>query len=230
MDEEIDLTSDDGEESTLFFPPLAGGDEPGLLVRVEYTSEVAAPIIEDGVVKLPPAAGGDAPLASFDEWGDKAVPGLLGGVVVEQGRGFRAEQGVLYVPLASSDSSVGEHVAGLVRNIGYKHAGTEPSIENGEIAIPLAHSYFGSTGIAGVIRGVQCGSTTTPSIDEGEVVLPYDVQGVVNANGEAVDWLSLPTAVGSSGVLLSEFPLFDGAVKLYAGRVGSHLSLTLVNE
>lgn len=231
IEETYDLTSDDGEDAAFISPPIADNGTPGLIISAEYINGISAPVIEDGVIKLPMSQSQDfdIPLVSFDEFGN-STSGLLAGATPEyDSSAIHADSGILYIPMAQSSSSILSPVPGLINGVSVKTDASPASIENGQINLPLASAPLDTTGIAGLVKNVKYDRTDQPYISGGEVILPQAADGLITASGMPYYWHNLPTSV-ESAVLLSEFPLFDGAVKLVASRSGNFIRFQLINE
>ena len=215
MDEEIDLTDDDGEESTLFFPPLAqfgnGRDEiPGLISSVMVDQNATEPYAIDGAVVIPRGQIQD------------------GITSVQPGNGWSVNDGTVQVGYANSGS------AGVISTATIaKITSKTPIINSGEIVFPLAqaggHPQSTTPDTPGAISGIEYYEGTCLSIVDGVIRMPKPAEntffpdGLYNAaTGEKMTWQTFLS--GTSPVPLSQ-P--NNGLRIMAFHLGRYLTFYL---
>jgi hypothetical protein len=215
MNEEIDLTDDDGEESTLYFPPLAqfgNGQEtiPGLISSVLVDKNAAQPFAADGVVVIPRGE-------------------IQGGITsVQPGNGWSVNDGTVQVGYANGGS------AGVISSATIaKITSKTPMINSGEIVFPLAqaggHPESTTQDTPGAISGVEWAEGYCLSIVDGIIKIPkppeqsYFPSGLYNAaTGEKISWQTFLS--GTSPVPMSQ-P--TNGFRIMAFHLGEYLTFYL---
>lgn len=215
MNEEIDLTDDDGEESTLYFPPLAqfgNGQEtiPGLISSVLVDQNAAQPYATDGVVVIPRGE-------------------IQGGITsVQPGNGWSVNDGTVQVGYANGGS------AGVISSATIaKTSSKTPIINSGEIVFPLAqaggHPESTTQDTPGAISGVEWAEGYCLSIVDGVIKIPkppeqsYFPSGLYNAaTGEKISWQTFLS--GTSPVPMSQ-P--TNGFRIMAFHLGEYLTFYL---
>ena len=215
MSEEIDLTSDDGEESTLYFSPLAqfgNGQEtiPGLISSVLVDQNAAQPYAADGLLVIPRGE-------------------IQGGITsVQPGNGWSVQDGTVQVGYANGGS------AGVISSATIaKTSSKTPTINNGEIVFPLAQAKADpqatTADTPGAISGIEYYEGTCLSIVDGVIRMPKPAEntffpdGLYNAaTGEKMTWQTFLS--GTSPVPLSQ-P--NNGLRIMAFHLGRYLTFYL---
>lgn len=169
----------DGEDESRSFPGLANGFTPGLLVRVEYDSLIEAPVIDNGVVRMPSksSVSGEVPLAYFGSGIYSPVAGVVKNMYFSDAvNGPCAYAGEVAFPLANNNASVVN--AGAIRGI-YPTPESEPYINKGDVYFPSPPgvSFGGGTTQKGLLKTISFVTTAEPYAVSGVVYFP-------KANGE----------------------------------------------
>lgn len=173
MNEEIDLTSDDGEENALYFSPLAqfgNGQEmiPGLISSVLVDQNAAQPYATDGVLVIPRGE-------------------IQGGITsVQPGNGWSVQDGTVQVGYANGGS------AGVISSATIAATSSKtPMINNGQIVFPLAqaggHPESTTQDTPGAISGIEYAEGLCLGIVDGVVQIPKPTENTFDAEWFTVD-------------------------------------------
>lgn len=182
--EEVDLTTEDGEDNALNFPPLAQfGNEklsiPGLIASARVDDSASEPYAEDGALVIP--------------------RGIIQGEItsVQPGAGWSVSGGVVQVGYASNGN------AGVISGMEIaKTASKVPVIGNGVVSFPLAQATPGINGTdedtPGAIKGIEYVEGTCLGIVDGVIQLPkppensYAPDGLYDSNNaRGITWAQL---------------------------------------
>lgn len=215
--EEVDLTTEDGEDNALNFPPLAQfGNEkttvPGLIASARVDDSASEPYAEDGALVIP--------------------RGMIQGEItsVQPGAGWSVSGGVVQVGYASGGAP------GVISGAEIsKTTSKVPVIGNGVIIFPLAQAYGGANGTTadtpGAIAGIEYVDGFCLGIVDGVIQLPkppeqtYFPTGLYNAaTGEKISWRTFLS--GSSPVPMSQ-P--TNGLRIMAFHLGEYLTFYLEN-
>lgn len=198
--DEIDLTSNDGEDAALNFTPLAEfgqGREniPGIIAGVAIEEEEESAWAEDGILHIP--QGRINSVAAADSW--------------------RVDNGNIYIGRANGNS------AGVISGVSIERTTSKtPIITSGMIKIPLAQAYDGaestSPDTAGAIKGIEYVDGICLGIVDGVIRLPKSPvfpAGLYDAvNGKKIPWATflagtspVPMSVPKSGPRIMAFHL-----------------------
>lgn len=209
---------------------------PGLLQRVSWQQGITRPLVQDGDVLLPLAAGESTgscvagAIAGIRYAADASVttPRILPGGIIELPQGG----GTGELPLAQFGGASGLVVPGAVQGFSFESGIEAPLSRDGFLCVPLADSERER-------RGGMCGArystaVSEPRISEGWLELPPAsgaLQGVLDINGSPVTWQQLEGLAGNR-VTVAGYTLQLGAsdfVSLYldVGYSGGLLSFSL---
>lgn len=211
------------------------GPIPGLLQRVSWQTGITRPLVRDGDVLLPLAAGESTGssvaggIAGIRYAADPTVtaPRILPGGIIELPQGGGGE-----LPLAEFGGVSVITVPGAVQGMSFASGIEAPRAARGIVELPLADSERER-------RGGMCGvrytsAVSEPRIADGWLELPPAsgaLQGVLDINGSPVTWQQLEGLAGSR-VTVAGYTLQLGAsdfVSLYldAGYSGGMLCFSL---
>lgn len=215
IEEEFDLTGDDGEDAAFSSPPLAqfGNNQPtvpGMIVSVQVDQNATEPYATDGAVVIPRGQ-------------------IQGGISnVQPGNGWSVQNGTVQVGYANGGS------AGVISSATIAATSSKtPTINSGEIVFPLAQAGADEnstkTDTPGAISGIEYYEGTCLSIVDGVIRMPKPAEnaffpdGLYNAaTGEKMTWQTFLS--GSSPVPLSQ-P--NNGFRIMAFHLGRYLTFYL---
>lgn len=209
---------------------------PGLLQRVSWESGITRPLVRDGDVLLPLAAGETTGssvaggIAGIRYAADPTVtaPRILPGGIIELPQGG----GTGELQLAEFGGASGIVVPGAVQAMLFNTRIEAPRAARGIVELPLANSE--STRMGGMCGARYTTAVSEPRISEGWLELPPAsgaLQGVLDITGSPVTWQQLEGLAGSR-VTVAGFTLQVGEnnyIPLYldVGYSGGLLSFSL---
>lgn len=213
------------------------GPIPGLLQRVSWETGITRPLVQDGDVRLPLAAGETAGssvaggIAGVQWAADPSItaPRILPGGIIELPRSSGGE-----LPLAEFGGASGIVVPGAVRGLTFESGLAAPRAYNGNVYFPLADDTGSGVTRPGAMQGARYATgISEPRITSGWLELPQGgaLQGVQDINGSPVTWQQLEGLAGSR-VTAAGFTLQVGEseyIPLYldVGYSGGMLSFAL---
>ena len=173
IEEEFDLTGDDGEDAAFSSPPLAqfGNKQttvPGMIVSVQVDQNATEPYATDGAVVIPRGQIQDAITN------------------VQPGNGWNVQNGTVQVGYANSGS------AGVISSATIAATSSKtPTINNGEIVFPLAQAKADpqatTADTPGAISGIEYAEGFCLGIVDGVVQIPKPKEYMFDADWFTVD-------------------------------------------
>ena len=180
----------------------------GLLASAEFTSGIAAPVLNDGNLQMPLAE-----YASGVGIGEPtAIAGALAGVeIVPDLTDPEIRNGLLRLPASGGSIAPAEFVGtdptaiapGGLQGAEYATGITQPQARHGILQLPLADTGYFGTMVAGGVNGIRYGSGVEPSIYFGEILLPQPTGGGSIEPAEFVG--TDPTAIAPGGLQGAEY-------------------------
>lgn len=208
----------------------------GLLASAEFTSGIAAPVLNDGNLQMPLAE-----YASGVGIGEPtSIAGALAGVeIVPDLSDPEIRGGMLRLPASGGSIAPASFVGtdptaiapGGLQGAEYATGIAQPQAHHGVLQLPLADTVYFGTMVAGGVNGIRYGSGVEPSIYFGEILLPQSggpLQGLCDTQGTPHSWAQVEGNVGSqipvAGLQLRLAENFYATFVLNAGIKNGHLT------